>query len=145
MEIIELFRNLQFFRFLTVGALATLLHSSAFFVIYNFDVAGAQGANILGYSCAVTFSLIAHGHWSFRHQIDKIGLTTSIKFLAVSLSGLTLNAGWVWITESLLRVSANFSLIGIVIITPVITYLFLKNWVYRSQTLTKNSLSNKTS
>jgi putative flippase GtrA len=75
---------------------------------------------------------VLHGRYSFRgHGAQGSGLARALRFIAVSLVSLALNASWVWlcVTWGGLPVWSPIPLMGLV--TPGIVFLLNRQWVFR--------------
>lgn len=122
-----------FLRFSSVGIIATAAHALTFALLFNTNLTTAQLANFLAYLLAFFFSLFAHSRWSFERSSTGIGGPLFFRFLFVSVGGLLLNSVWVYLAERSFNVTANYALVGIVFVTPLLTYLLLNTWVFREE------------
>lgn len=117
-------------KFFSVGLIATLVHSLIFALCITAHFASPQGANLWAYLVALIVSYVGQRYWTFSgHKI--IGKASPIvRFIGVSLLGYGLNALWVHTTTVLLSLSPYYSLIGIGFLTPLMTFVLLKFWVF---------------
>lgn len=117
-------------KFASVGVLATLTHSAVYLVSVSAFGTSPQIANIFGFLVAVTVSYIGQRKWTFGEKTVSSELKTSMKFMVSSATSLSLNAVWVHATTQWLNQPAEYSVIGIMFLTPVIVFLLLKYWVF---------------
>jgi len=115
----EIFRVL---RFGMVGAAATLTHSAVYLLIVTLTAIAPGIANVLAYFCALGVSLFGHSRVTFRVAVSYV---RAAKIVAVSLLGLGLNAGFVWLVTAL-RYPPQFAVVFFVGVTPAVTYLALR-------------------
>lgn len=122
-----------FSRFLSVGLAATAIHAFLYALLIHFLGTYPQLANLAGYLCAVSFSYILQMKWTFSDRSSDVNLKSLSKFLSASLSGFLLNAAFVFIVDDLLKVNSLFALLGIIFITPALTFILLNFWVFPAQ------------
>lgn len=119
----------ELLRFGGVGLLATAIHALVYMAALS--VAQPQLANLLGYGVAVCVSYFGHGYFSFaegrhtRRHGDQLW-----RFFVTSLAGFGLNAGFVAVCTHLFH-RPGLAVWFIVGVTPLLTFLALKFWVYR--------------
>jgi|GEM_PF-2028320 len=120
----------KFLKFAGVGGAATAVHSSCYLTLVAvFNVEG-QLSNFLGFLLALSVSYIGHRYWTFSNEKIRSELRTKFKFSASSLLSLGLNALWVYLTVECFSLSSEYSVIGIIFVTPLIVFLVLKKWVF---------------
>ncbi|MFT5249451.1 MAG: putative flippase GtrA [bacterium] len=120
-----------FFKFASVGVAATLIHAVIYYLLITMGNFDAQIANLVGYIFAFSMSYVGQRKWTFKHiRIEKEHVV-KVRFLVSSIFSLLLNVVWVYIVDRLLELSANYSLIGIVLFTPLLTFFILKRWVFK--------------
>lgn len=130
--IIDTNRNLNLIevvRFAIVGGGATILHSSIYVILLSSTTISGQLANFCGFSFAVLFSYFGQKYFTFQYLGKK--KNSALKFGLVSGFGLVLNSFWVFGAEHLLEVDSNFAVIGIATLTPLVTFVALKFWVFK--------------
>ncbi len=91
----------KFIKFGIVGASGMLVHFS---VLYLFkEVVGLNPfvANTIGFVTAATTNYILNRIWTFRSQEKQVAVEY-LKFILVSIIGLGVNNGTMWITGKLL-------------------------------------------
>ncbi len=97
--------------------------------------AGARSAaaNFIGYLAAVASGYVLHGRFSFASQSERTGSAggRAVRFVAVSLLSLALNAFWVWlcVTRFALPLWTPIPLMSIV--TPALVFVLNRQWVFR--------------
>lgn len=124
-------KNEVLMKFVSVGLVATFLHAAIYYLLVNVGSIDAQISNLIGYFFAFTVSYLGQRKWTFNHVIIESENKARIKFFISSLLSLSLNVFWVYIVDSFLNISANYSLLGIILLTPIITFLLLKLWVFK--------------
>lgn len=124
--------KLKILKFLSVGALATIVH--VFFYILSLEIlnVSAQYANAIGFGVSFLVSYLGQRWWTFKDSIITNEAVAKFKFILSSLISFCLNALWVFITERVLKIEPTFSVIGIIAITPLVTFLILQLWVFKS-------------
>lgn len=92
---------LKFIKFGIVGASGMVVH---FGVLYLFrEVVGLNSfvANTIGFICAATTNYILNRIWTFRSHETQVGVEY-LKFILVSVIGLGINNGTLWLGGHLL-------------------------------------------
>ena len=120
-------------RFGGVGALATAVHVSVY--IACLTIMPPQVANTLGFLASVAVSYLGHTWFSFAEASQTVGRdrALTVRFLAVVAIGYGLNAGWVMLVTQGIGWPSAWAAVFIAGITPLITFVLLKFWVYRSR------------
>ena len=122
----------QLFRFGMVGGLVTLLYAIVYSPLAKFGWTSPQVANFLGYLAAMVSGYVLHSRWSFRgHGARDNPAATGGKFFIVSLVSYGLNALFVyWLTD---RLGGPWwwPLIPILCVTPAVTFMLNRLWVFR--------------
>jgi putative flippase GtrA len=122
----------EILRFGGVGLAATAVHSLAYMVGLKFLM--PQSANLLGYTFAAVISYFGHEKFTFslpsRTRLDVI--FNLIKFSLASIIGLLLNSGFIYITLYILKLDPLFAVFFIGGVTPVLTFLLFKFWVFQT-------------
>jgi len=121
----------ELLRFGGVGVLATAIHALLYTVALHFTL--PQVANLIGYLTALAFSYVGHGRFSFADANIALRHPETLKrFLATSLFGFALNSGFVALSTHVIG-KPGVAVWFIVGITPAMTYVLLKFWVYRGR------------
>lgn len=118
------------FKFFSIGVIATLVHSAIFSFCIATHIASPQWANLLAYLVALTVSYVGQRYWTFTDSQSGGQAGTILRFISVSLLGYGLNALWVHTATVWLSLSAYYALLGIGFLTPLMTFLLLKFWVF---------------
>ena len=82
-------------RFMTVGALGTLLDVGGFALLHTTLGLPALPANVLSYSLGTLNNYLLHRRWTYAGRPAKAARVQLPQFLAVSLSALALNTALV--------------------------------------------------
>ncbi|MEP1446582.1 MAG: GtrA family protein [Paraglaciecola sp.] len=117
-------------KFFSIGVIATLVHSGTFSLCIALQLMSAQWANLVAYLVALTVSYFGQRYWTFSSSEPNKQTNTLVRFIGVSLLGYCLNAFWVYTVTSLLSFSAYYALLGIGFLTPALTFVLLKYWVF---------------
>ena len=120
-------------KFASVGVVATGVHAAVYFLCVGVSNIQPQAANLAAYLVALVVSYIGQRGWTFSHITPGSQSGTKTKFVISSLLGYALNATWVAVVTDILQVSPLYALPGIVLLTPLITFLLLKYWVFTGE------------
>jgi putative flippase GtrA len=121
------FELLRIGRFALVGMVATLVHSAAYLALVSFAPIAATLANLVAFAAAFLASLFGHFRFTFRSPAR---VTKLMRFVVTAFLGVALNAAFVLMVEQA-GYSPQFAVVLFVGVTPPITYLVMRNWVYR--------------
>ena len=124
--------GLQYGRFVVVGLGATLVHVAVYVATIRLLGAAPLAANALGFATAVTVSFLGHRRWTFHDASRRRGRDALLRFWAVALSGFLLNTCFVQLVTGTLQMSYDWAIPPMVAITPVVTFLLSKLWVFRA-------------
>ena len=113
-------------RFGGVGALATSVHIGVY--VMTLAALPPQAANALGFLVGVAISYVGHTWFSFAEASKQAGRSHALtaRFLTVIAIGYGLKA---FVTQGI-GWSPAWAALLIAGITPVITFILLKAWVY---------------
>jgi putative flippase GtrA len=124
----------QLIRFGLVGGFVTGLYAVVYSPLAKFHVVSPQIANFCGYITAVLTGYVLHSRWSFRgHGNRDNPAGTTFRFFLVSLVSYALNAAFVFVLTDSKALGGPWwwPLIPIVFVTPAITFLLNRYWVFR--------------
>ena len=122
---------IQLIKFSFVGLLATAIHALIFYLVVNVLMLHGQLANLCGFLVAVVVSYFGQRHWTFASTSINDTAGVKVKYFATACLSLILNAFWVWVVEVLLKVNANVAVLFILFVTPLVTFVALKLWVFK--------------
>lgn len=122
----------QYGRFVMVGLGATLVHVAVYAGTIELSGAAPLLANALGFATAVTLSFLGHRNWTFRSAPGESGRDALMRFWGVALLGFLLNTFFVQLVTGTLRWSYDWAIPPMVAITPFVTFLLSKFWVFRA-------------
>lgn len=110
--------------------LATSVHVGLYVVALT--ALSPQTANAMGFLAGVAVSYVGHTWFSFAEASKQAGRSYALtaRFLTVIAIGYGLNAGWVAFVTQGIGWSPAWAALLIAGITPVITFILLKAWVY---------------
>jgi putative flippase GtrA len=121
----------QLTRFVISGAFVTALGVSVYAFVALVLRWNPQLGNVLSYLVAMGVGYVVHSRWSFRdHGADRTH-ATKVKFLTVSLVSLALNSFWVWLLYTRLHFGRAAPIVPMVFVTPGVTFLLNRQWVFR--------------
>ncbi|MEM7521031.1 MAG: GtrA family protein [Pseudomonadota bacterium] len=116
----------ELLRFGGVGLAATAVHAGVYALALGF--VAPQAANVFGYLCAVCLSFFGHRAITFQGAGAARGQLW--RFAAASVFGYALNAGFIAVATHILD-APPLGVWFILLVTPAITFVLLKFWVYR--------------
>jgi putative flippase GtrA len=124
----------QLIRFGMVGGFVTGLYALVYSPLAKFQLTSPQVANFCGYLAAMVTGYVLHSRWSFRGHgsRDNVRRTTS-RFFLVSLVSLGLNALFVFVLTDSMALGGPWwwPLIPILFVTPAVTFVLNRQWVFR--------------
>jgi len=91
-----------------------------------------QAANAVGFLVSVSVSYVGHTWFSFAGSSKQAGAgrALAVRFAVVVALGYALNAFWVALVTQVLEWASGWAGMFIACMTPAITFLLLKYWVY---------------
>lgn len=119
-------------KFFSAGLVATGIHASTYAWLIYYLSLSSQVANLAAYVSAVAISYLLQMKWTFSSRKDSkdASFKSFSKFLAVSLFGFSLNVTFVFFVENIFELDPLFALVGIVVVTPILTFTLLNYWVF---------------
>jgi putative flippase GtrA len=120
----------QLFRFILTGGFVTALGVGVYAIVALWLRWHPQVGNLLAYLVAMGTGYVLHSKWSFRDHGSRTQ-TTGIKFVTVSLISLALNSFWVWLFTGPLGLEPEWPILPMVFVTPAVTFLLNRQWVFR--------------
>ena len=121
----------QLTRFIISGALVTALGVGVYALVALLLRWEPQLGNFLAYVVAVATGYVMHSRWSFRDHGGERTHGTKLKFLIVSVISYALNSFWVWLLFSHLQLGRAAPIVPMLFVTPVVTFLLNRQWVFR--------------
>jgi putative flippase GtrA len=121
----------QVFRFGVTGVLLTLLVAGGYWLVAGLTDIHEMVALTLSYLLFTPLGYLLHSRWSFRGYgaRDKAAVR-GVRFLAVNTSGFLLNQFFVWYLVRHLGGPVWWSVIPIVLVTPLVTFSLQRRWVF---------------
>jgi putative flippase GtrA len=135
----------------SAAALPSLVRSEAFAQLVRYGIAGlgvtalsaaayaaaaiAAGippmlANVCGYAVGLVAGYAVHSRWSFAADCASEAATV-VRFVGATFCAFALNTMWVWLFTSLLRLPPLAPLPAMVAVTPLLSFLVNRYWVFR--------------
>lgn len=122
----------QLVRYGLTGGFVTALQAAVYWVLADRAAVHPQLANFLGYLVAVASGYVLHGRFTFRgHGGRERPLARGVRFVAVSLLSLGLNALWVWLCVDLLGWPLWSPVPAMGLVTPALVFVLNRQWVFR--------------
>jgi putative flippase GtrA len=119
----------QLFRFLISGAFVTALGVAVYALTALVLRWHPQIANLLAYLVAMGTGYLMHSRWSFRGHGTRTP-ATAVKFVAVSIVSLALNASWVALITGPLGLGPAWPILPMLFVTPAVTFILNRHWVF---------------
>lgn len=124
---------MQMIRYGFAGALATMIYSSVYLPLawWVFPDGQAVAAVPFAFATALTVGFFLHSRWSFAgHGTRDHSGRQHVRFLVVHCLGLALNMAFTWLLTAGLGAPVWAPLLPSVTITPLITFLLQRQWVF---------------
>jgi putative flippase GtrA len=121
----------QLIRFGVTGVLLTLLVAGGYWLIAGLTDIHEMLALTISYLIFTPLGYFLHSRWSFKGHgaRDKAGLR-GVRFLTVNTSGFLLNQFFVWYLVRHLDGPIWWSVVPIVLVTPLVTFSLNRRWVF---------------
>lgn len=117
-------------RFAVVGIAATLTHALVYLGFLALAGSDPQFANLWGFLVAVVVSYVGQRRWTFAGNSVGNEHVAKLRFAVSSLLSLAMNAFWVFVTVNWLALPPEYSVVGILFLTPAAIFVVLKYWVF---------------
>jgi putative flippase GtrA len=124
----------QLIRFGVVGGFVTGLYAVVYSPLAKFHLVSPQVANFCGYLTAMVTGYVLHSRWSFRgHGSRDDPARTTLRFFLVSLVSYGLNAAFVFVLTDMRMLAGPWwwPLVPILFVTPAVTFVLNRRWVFR--------------
>ena len=122
----------QLLRYVLTGGFVTALQAAVYWTLAQKLAVHPQLANICGYMVAVAIGYVLHGRFTFRgHGKRDQPVQQAVRFMAVSLISLALNAFWVWLTVQALGWPIWSPIPLMAVVTPGLVFVLNRQWVFR--------------
>lgn len=119
----------QMLRYGVTGIGLAALYAAIYWAGATLLAMPAQLANGAGFVAALIAGYILHSQWSFRGHGRRSGWSWS-RFLVVNFAGYFLNCLWVWLIVDELARPVALSIVPIVTLTPLFTFLLNRRWTF---------------
>ena len=121
----------QLFRFIISGAFVTALGVGVYALVALVLHWHPQLGNFLAYVVAMATGYVMHSKWSFRDHGAERTHGTKLRFVTVSLISYALNSFWVWLLYTYLDLHRAAPILPMLFVTPAVTFLLNRHWVFR--------------
>ena len=121
----------QMIRFGLTGGLLTLLVAGGYWIAADVFHVEPMLSMTLNYLVFTGLGYFLHSRWSFRDHgsRDRPALRT-VRFFTVNTTGFALNQFFVWLLVKQLGGPVWWSVIPIVLATPLVTFSLNRRWVF---------------
>ena len=119
----------QGFRYGLTGTALAGLYAAVYWCSATLLAMPAQLANAGGFAAALVAGYILHSRWSFRGHGRRDSWSAG-RFLVVNFAGYLLNCLWVWLLVDRLDYPVALSIVPIVTLTPMFTFLLNRRWTF---------------
>jgi putative flippase GtrA len=116
-------------RYGITGVALAALYAGVYWVGASLLHNPVQVANAAGFVTALIVGYALHSQWSFRGHGQRSGWSWS-RFLIVNVAGYLLNCLWVWLIVQRLGRPIELSMVPIVTLTPMFTFLLNRRWTF---------------
>jgi putative flippase GtrA len=126
---------MQIVRYGIVGLSVTAVQAATYWTLATLAHVHSQLANVAGYLVAVSLGYFLHGAVTFRDAARAEGAgahaARTVRFVAVSLVSLALNALWVWLCVSWQGWATWTPIPLMICVTPAFVFVLNKRWVFQ--------------
>ena len=118
-------------RFGATGVLLTLLVAGGYWLIAGLTDIHEMVALTISYLLFTPLGYLLHSRWSFKgHGTRDRSGARAVRFLTVNTSGFLLNQFFVWLLVTHLGGPIWWSVVPIVLVTPLVTFSLHRRWVF---------------
>lgn len=118
----------QVLKFSGVGVAATIAHTVVFALFMESGLVAALLANFIAYLVALAVAYAGHLFWTFQGGDSRQGAL--YRYLSVSFAGFLFNSVIVWLVVDYAGYAYWYAILGMVVITPSIGYVLMRQWVF---------------
>jgi putative flippase GtrA len=122
--LIERLLKLRIVRFGLTGGVATAIHLGIAFTSLRWGSDSVFLANLLGFSCAFSFSYLVQSLWVFEHHI---ALVSVLKFFIVQLGALLIAQ---LLSTLAMELNSYLRVVLVAFVLPMITFIIHKLWTF---------------
>jgi putative flippase GtrA len=123
-KLLNSYLSLKIVKYAIVGIISTLIHIVLAFLFIYFISPSLLFSNIFGFSIAYIFSYIAQSTIVFDSELS---VKKAIKYFIVQFSSLIIS---IQITNIIDEINVYLSVLLVVIIMPIITFVIHKLWTF---------------
>lgn len=131
----------KFLKFGIVGASGMVVHFAILYLLRDVAHINEFVANTAGFITAATTNYFLNRIWTFRSRDQQVGIEY-LKFFLISLVGLGINNGTLWLGSRLLpdwSLDWRFYILWIVAVGVTTLWNFTANYLYTFKKTTKKS------
>jgi putative flippase GtrA len=116
--------------FALVGVTATACQVAVSLAAQRWLALGAIVASLVGYAAAVGVSYLGNSLFTFRRPA--LHGPQFARFATISLTGLAINLGTVWVCTHALGWPLWLAMVPVVLVVPASTFVMSKFWAFRT-------------
>ena len=115
--------------FVVVGVAATACQYAGSLAAQHWLGVGPLLASLAGYALGVGVSYFGNSRFTFRRPA--LHAPQFVRFATISLTGLAINLGTVWVATHTLGWPLWLALVPVVLLVPTATFVMSKFWAFR--------------
>jgi putative flippase GtrA len=121
----------QILRYGIAGVGITLFQMSLYNLLLGMGHQRPQIANIVASGAAMIVGYTIHSRFTFEAKDEAHDFKRTLsRFLAVNLTGVAVNAFWVWLIEKQFGLSAHWASVPFFFATPAMLFWLNRQWVF---------------
>lgn len=119
------------FKYAVVGGIGTLLHFGLLIAFVEWLGWPPVVSSVIGFLIVLAVSYALNKSWTFRQRDEPVRFGQVLKYTAVSVLGLLLNAAVMYIAVDLLHWHYVAGQCAVVAIVPVSNFILNRWWTFR--------------
>ena len=124
--------SIKLFRYVVVGVIGTAIHFGILIALVELLGVEPVTASTIGFIVTLVVSYVLNHRWTF--QTDRGHLSAMPRYILVSISGLLLNSGIMFVTVHILGLWYVLGQSLVVVVVPLTNFLFNYHWSFRPVT-----------
>ncbi|GLI96551.1 GtrA family protein [Sphingobium sp. BS19] len=122
----------QVVRYGLTGVTVTAIQAAIYWTLAALVGLHPQVALVAGFCVAVVAGYVLHGAFTFRDaEREDRSAGRAVKFVAVSMVSLGINAVWVWLCVTTMGWPEWAPIPAFIFVTPAIVFVLNRQWVFR--------------
>ncbi len=124
--------SVKLIRYIVVGVIGTAIHFGVLIALVERLGVEPVTASTIGFIITLVVSYMLNHRWTFR--TDRGHLSAMPRYILVSVSGLLLNSGIMFVTVHILGLWYILGQSLVVVVVPLTNFLFNYHWSFRPVT-----------